>query len=473
MTPGRLVIPALRWQEDTGFGHEEAAIEAALRVGVGGFILFGGTEESVRRLTADLRKTAGRPLLIAADLERGAGQQVAGLPELPPPLALASLQDESVVRGAGLSTALVARSVGINWVLAPVADLDLEPDNPIVQTRAFGNDPWAVASLVAAWISGCEGGGALSCAKHFPGHGRTRLDSHDTLPTVMVGADRLRDSDLVPFRAAVGAGVSTIMTAHVAYPLVDPSAAPATFSRSILRLLREEMGFGGLIVSDALVMEGARPGGGTEAEAAVAALGAGVDVLLYPADPAVTVAALVRAAANDPKIAARLEDALARYERVTSRLPEESVNQLDAAASAMALGDWLLSRPPRRGPAPVLQAPIELIVVDDDLDGRYPPSSPSTAVAEHLASRGVPLGPGGSRVLLAFAEPRASKGRAGFGAESLRALRAHGPAAAQVIVFGHPRLAEQVPPGPPILVAWHRQRLMQDAAARWLLRRFG
>ena len=173
---GRLILPALRAAADGGFGHEAARIADALDLGVGGFIIFGGTVESVRRLTADLLRRAGRPLLIASDLERGAGQQVAGLTEFPPPLALASLEDAAVVRWAGAVTAQEARAVGINWVFAPVADLDVLADNPIVQTRAFGDDPNRVASLRPHLDRGLPGRGraglrqALSRAR--PHHGR-------------------------------------------------------------------------------------------------------------------------------------------------------------------------------------------------------------------------------------------------------------------------------------------------------------
>ena len=147
---------------------------------MGGFIIFGGTAESVRRLTADLLRRAGRPLLLASDLERGAGQQVAGLTEFPPPMALASLHDPAVVRWAASVTAQEARAVGINWVFAPVADLDILPENPIVQTRSFGGDANEVATYVASGLRGSVSG-ALACAKHYPGHGRTTVDSHMTL----------------------------------------------------------------------------------------------------------------------------------------------------------------------------------------------------------------------------------------------------------------------------------------------------
>ncbi|MEK6597455.1 MAG: glycoside hydrolase family 3 N-terminal domain-containing protein, partial [Gemmatimonadota bacterium] len=191
MNPARLVFPALRWTAETGFQHEMAVARAALEWGAGGFILFGGTTDAVRELTTTLRREAGRPLLIAADLERGAGQQVRGLADLPPPLALSAIHDPAVIRGAGLLTGLQARSVGINWVLAPVADLDLEPENPIVQSRAFGDDPAQVSNAVADWIAGCEASGVLACAKHFPGHGRTRTDSHDVCPVVTGAREEL------------------------------------------------------------------------------------------------------------------------------------------------------------------------------------------------------------------------------------------------------------------------------------------
>ena len=467
MSAGRLVFPALRWRVDSGFAHEAAAIAAALEFGAGGFILFGGTADTVFELTARLRREAGRPLLIAADLERGAGQQVAGLDELPPPRALASLGDPAVLRGAGVLTALEALSVGINWVLAPVVDLDIEPGNPIVQTRAFGPDPDLVAEAAAAWIVGCEAPGALACAKHFPGHGRTRADSHDGVPVVDADAKLLESTDLVPFRAAIGAGVSTVMTAHVAYPALDPSGTPATFSAPILSLLRNQLGFPGLIVSDALMMGGARAAG-PPAEAGLAALRAGVDLLLYPDDPPAVAAALERAARTDPRTASRVEASLARYEAALRAAPlDEQPERLPPAGSSLAAADWLLSSPLLRGEAPRLRAPLELVIVDDDQGGVWP-ASPTNWVADDLRAHGVALGPGGSKVILAFAEPRASKGRAGFGPASRAALDREAEGAALIALFAHPRLVDELPGSTPVLLAWHRQRLMQEAVARWL-----
>jgi beta-glucosidase-like glycosyl hydrolase len=409
--------------------------------------------------------------LIASDLERGAGQQVRGLSELPPPRALASLRDPSVIRGAGVLTAVEALSVGINWVLAPVADLDIEPANPIVQTRAFSDHPVEAAAAVAAWIVGCEAAGALACAKHFPGHGRTRADSHLGVPVVPVSQEELEATDLLPFRAAVETGVSSVMTSHVAFPALDPSGTAATFSRPILDLLRQ-WGFEGLIVTDALMMEGASAGRGPGA-IGVDALRAGVDLLLYPAEPVATARALQEASRDDPEIARRVEAAIGRYEVALHAASQaERPEQPPESGGAIALSDWLLSQPLLRGSAPTLRAPIELVIVDDDLGTPWP-VSPSTWVRDALAERRIPLGPGGSRVVLAFAEPRAAKGRAGFSAENAARLAREGEGAALLVLFGHPRLLSAVPAGPPVLHAWHRQRLMQEGVARWIVEHLG
>ncbi len=465
---GRLILPALRWAEATGFGHEAAAIDAALAAGAGGFIIFGGPADAVRSLTASLGQRAGRPLLIGADLERGAGQQFAGLTEIPPPLALASLGDLDTVRAAGARTAREALEVGVNWVFAPVADLDLLDENPIVQTRSFGADPTEVSACVRAWIEGCQGAGALACVKHYPGHGRTATDSHAGLPVVSADAATLRRTDGAPFAAAVDAGVAAVMTAHVAYPALDPSGHPATVSAPILRGLREAHGFDGVIVSDALIMEGAFVGR-SEGEAFVGSVAAGVDLLLYPRDVVAARAALAAAVEAGTLPGPRVRDALARYEALLRR-----VSELQAApARAPELGDpaeRLVERGLVRGKLPVLREPIELAVVDDDIGGPYPPS-PADWVRRGLEARGVALGAGGARVVLVFAEPRAWKGRGGLGETSRSALAPVAQGADLVVLFAHPRLVAEVPAGAPLLLAWHRERPLQDAVAGWIAAR--
>jgi beta-glucosidase len=472
LEPARLIMPALRWRPEGGFAHEAATIADALALGVGGFILFGGTVEAVRRLTADLLRRAGRPLLIASDLERGAGQQVEGLTEFPPPAALAALEDAAVVRWAGSVTAQEARAVGINWVFAPVADLDVLPENPIVQTRAFGADPNRVATFVRSWIEGCQDAGALACAKHFPGHGRTEVDSHVALPVVSEDAEALRASDLLPFGVAVESGVASIMTAHVAYPALDASGLPATISPAILGELRERLGFDGLVVTDALIMDGALVGR-RESDAAVEAIQAGVDLLLYPNDARRVRDALLSALTSGAIPQQRLAESLRRYQRAvdaaSSPTPPVTRGPFD---SAEALADALLEQGLLRGNVFRLAGPLDMVVVDDDLGGPYPPG-PSDwtqrALGEELMGRYT----GGARVVLAFAEPRAWKGRSGFGPAARDALANSAPDADLIVLFGHPRLLEEIPSDAPVLLAWHRQRLMQEAVARWLRRRVG
>lgn len=467
----RLLMPALRWHPDTGFGHEAAGMREALALGVSGFIIFGGPLSAVSELVASVQERVGRPLLIGADLERGAGQQFDGLEELPPPGALASLNDLSVIRAAGRSTAAEARRAGINWVFAPVADLDLAPDNPIVQSRSFGDDPAWVAACVAAWVEGCQAAGVLACVKHFPGHGRTTTDSHAGLPLVTASRVEL-EADLQPFRAGIAAGVDSCMTAHVAYEALDGTRRPATLSPTILGLLRNELGFEGAVVSDALIMDGAFEGR-SEGDAYLQAVLAGVDILLYPRNLQVAYASLAGALQQGVLPPERVARALGRVDMLVTRT-RELVDALPEIVATLPpsseLADRLLAAPMLRGPERPLVEPIDLLVVDDDIGGPYP-ASPSSWTIRELQDAGIAFGSGGSRVVLAFAEPRAWKGRAGFSAENRARLKELAPDADLVVLFGHPRLVSEIPEPAPVLVAWHRQHLMQEAVARRLLTR--
>ena len=469
MTLGRLAFPALRWRSETGFAHEDRAIDAALALGAGGFIVFGvpgARADEIGRLTEELQQRAGRPLLIGADLERGAGQQARRLTECPPPGALASLEDDDVIRWAAATTAREAGRVGINLVFAPVADLDLEPDNPIVQTRSFGADPDRVARNVVTWIEACQAEGVLACAKHYPGHGRTTGDSHQGLPVVRATLDQLSATDLRPFAAAVQAGVGSVMTAHVAFPGWDPAGSPATRSPLILGHLRSALGFDGLVVTDAFIMEGARAGA-TEGDAAVASLAAGCDILLYPGDLSGTLTALARAVGDGRLPQQLVTQAVARYHRALGQAARAGGPARVPALASRAVAARLLAAGLRRGPAPDLTGGFELAVVDDDIGGWYAPG-PNDYVVRALARRAIFERHDARRVVLVFAEPRAAKGRAGFGPDSLARLQELCPGAALVVLFAHPRLASQIPGEGPILIAWHRQRLMQEEVAAWL-----
>jgi beta-glucosidase len=473
VTRARLVCPALRWRRGS-FAHERATIDAALARGVGGFILFGGTRGAVAELTRELRARAGRPLLLGADLERGAAQQIRGLTELPPPGALGFLDDLDATHAAGLITATEAHAVGLNWAFAPVCDLDVEPRNPIVQTRSFGADPARVGAHAATWIRGCQEHGVLACAKHYPGHGRTATDSHEGLPVVLTAAAEIQQTDVAPFGAAVGAEVGSVMSAHVAYPGWDASGAGATFSRPILDHLRGPLGFGGLVVTDAFIMAGATAAQ-SEGPAAVAAVTAGCDMLLYPTDWA----AVVRALADVPT--ERADAAVARYEAAIRAWGSGDVGGglLDDAmlTEHQRFADGLADRAVHlvRGAAPSVTSPVSVAIVDDDVGGPYtiPPRDVFHATLREAGvvvrrTPGRRPGPGVGRVVLVYAEPRSWKGRGDLGARSLAQLGRLAPHAALVVLFGHPRLAAQIPGEAPVLCAWHGQALMQRAAARWV-----
>jgi len=284
-------------------------LEELVELGVGGVLISIGTPHAYAAKLNALQRRARIPLLVSSDFENGGpGMRIAGvwaLPSLleqgggttfPPTMAFGAIGEERFARAYGRITATEARAVGVQQNFAPVVDVNNNPANPIINTRAFGEDPALVARLGAAFIEGSRQGGVLSTAKHFPGHGDTGTDSHIELPVVEADRTRLDTLELVPFRRAVEAKVDGVMTAHVAVPgILGPDAPPATLAPYFLTdLLRGEMGFAGLVLTDALRMGAITSayGGG---EAGVRALEAGSDVLLAPEDPAETLEAVVEA----------------------------------------------------------------------------------------------------------------------------------------------------------------------------------
>jgi beta-glucosidase-like glycosyl hydrolase len=472
---GRLLFPALRWRADSGFGHEREQIETALEIGVGGFSIFGGPAPAVAELTAMLRARSAAPLLIGSDVERGAGQQFPEATQLPPLAAIGWLDDLTITHRAGALTAREALAVGVNWLYAPVADVDLEPRNPIVGSRAFGADAERVAAHVAAWIGGAREAGAICCAKHFPGHGRTVDDSHTALPRVTASRDEL-EADLRPFRAAITVGVDSLMTAHVAYDALDPRTAATLSSLVISGLLRHDLEYDGLVVTDALNMEGVlRAADGGEPRAAIAALNAGCDGLLYPSDLGAVAAALERAL-GDEVTAERAGQALRRVDAAAQRAGSTGTGEYGTMqdrvwADAIAERALVVARG-----APRVGKSIELLTIDDDLGGPFSP--PLRDAFEHtLRAAGVDVHarrhPAGDRdvVVALYSDIRAWKPRPGLSPGALRAARdavAADPDAS-VVFFGHPRLTDEVP-GRHLLAAWGGEAIMQRAAASWLAR---
>ena len=475
-----LIAPALRWNASAERYHcEGGSIDEALDIGVGAFCFFGGRADAARALIAELQARSRVPLLIAADLERGAGQQFAGATGLPPLAALGSLDDLEVMRRAARLTAREAREMGVNWDFAPVADLDVEPNNPIVGTRSLGRDPARVGELAAAWIESCQREGVLACAKHFPGHGRTVSDSHATLPEVATSRDDLASTDLVPFRAAFKANVASVMSAHVSFPALDPDGTPATLSRRILvNLLRRELGYEGLVVTDALIMEGARVAEG-EAEGALRAINAGCDMLLYPVSFVPLARALEDAVADGRIAAERMRQAIGRRRQWADWTTGIPATPTDAADQ-----EWARAVAQRvvhvvKGRRTAIGRTIELAVIDDDIGGPYPPPS-REPLREALVSAGFEIPRDGAQrdvplIIALFGDIRAWKGRPGYSERAKSSVRDAAAAARKlkrkvvVLQFSHPRLATELE-APVIVCAWGGEAVMQRAVAAWLAR---
>jgi beta-glucosidase-like glycosyl hydrolase/CubicO group peptidase (beta-lactamase class C family) len=290
------------------------ALLAAAREGrIGGLVFFRGDPFETAATANRLQGESRLPLLVASDCEWGAAMRVEGASRFPRAMVLGASGSKDDVELVAEVTAREARALGIHLLLNPVLDLNTNPENPVIDTRSFGESPESVARLGAAYIRRAQDGGVLATAKHFPGHGGTDVDSHLSLPIIRDDRERLSSESLVPFRAAIEAGVAAVMTAHVAVPALDGhESRPATLSPEILEgLLRRELGFRGLVVSDALDMGGAR-GGAWDGEVAVGALAAGVDMLLVPKDPLVTHRAVLRAVRRGDLSEARLDQSVLR-----------------------------------------------------------------------------------------------------------------------------------------------------------------
>lgn len=264
-------------------------LRARLASGLGGVCVFGSnivSERQLRELNDDILATAPHAV-IAVDEEGGDVTRLnyADGSPFPGNAVLGRLDDASLTERVGRAVGLALLRAGCTIDFAPDVDVNSNPDNPVIGVRSFGTDPLLVGRHGAAWATGLQSTGVGACAKHFPGHGDTALDSHLALPVVDRSLRELHERELVPFRAAIDAGVLGIMTSHILLPRVDPDR-PATFSRRIVHgLLREELGFGGVVVTDALDMRGASGETGIP-EAAVRALEAGCDLLCIGTDTA-------------------------------------------------------------------------------------------------------------------------------------------------------------------------------------------
>jgi hypothetical protein len=341
-----------------------------------------------------------------------------------------------------------------------------------------------VAERVRAWVAAVQDEGIHACAKHFPGHGRTTADSHSELPTVRWTRETL-EADLAPFRAAVEAEVGSVMLAHVSYPALDPSGAPASLSRKIVRLLRREMRFDGLIATDALIMQAVSASGLSETEAAVQAVRAGCDVLLYPSSPAETIAVLVSALESKNLDARQVAESTERVE-IAGRTADTAIDEeAPVSRHARALEMAAASITKLRGVFPRMRPgqTFRLHIVDDDVV-ELPESlaGPGTAAPDRgrlgrsLEERGaVAIGPTSETpavdLIALFSDVKGWKRRSWIApvkARDVNRILGRAPEAT-VILFGHPRLAQQLPGADSVLCAWSGDPLMQEAVAEHLL----
>lgn len=306
----------------------ETLVELVADVHIGGFVAFGGVESvpnvllnptygptilgqplELAAILNRLQSTASTPLLIGADYEHGVGMRISGATRFPRAMAFGAAGDPALVRDAARATAIEARALGVHVNFAPVADVNNNPRNPVINIRSFGEDPAKVGELTVEAVRGLQAGGVLATLKHFPGHGDTAVDTHLGLATVPHDRARLDQVELAPFRAGIRAGAAAVMVAHVEMPALDRASGPATFSQPIVSgLLRAELGFNGLVFTDSMLMEAVNAIAGP-GEAAVKAVQAGADIVLDPAD--------VRAAAAGMK-AALASGALSRSRLLAS-----------------------------------------------------------------------------------------------------------------------------------------------------------
>lgn len=340
---------------------------------VGGIILFRGPVYESVVIVNRMQQLAKQPLLISADLEAGAGMRFDDTVNFPWNMAVAATGDPAYARRAGALTGREARALGVQQIYAPVADVNNNAANPVINVRSYGEDPTQVAKFVAAFVEGAQSAGVIATAKHFPGHGDTAVDSHRGLPEIDVTRERLNAVELVPFRAAVDAGVGAVMDGHIALPRIDSTVItplprerklkaidtdegseivvekgtmPTTLSLVVNNILRNDLGFDGLIVTDAMSMSGLTLYF-TQEEASVRALEAGADQLLKPADPDASFRGVIRAVQSGRMTEQRIEQSARKIlaAKYDLGLPQQRITAIDeidhvvAGNQASALAD--------------------------------------------------------------------------------------------------------------------------------------
>jgi beta-N-acetylhexosaminidase len=481
---------------------------------VGGFTISVGSPTEVAAKLNALQSMTQVPLLFGADLEAGAGFRARGgyfVPNaidlggaivFPPEMAVGATRDTTLAYEQGKLTAIEGRALGIHIAYAPVLDVNNNPDNPVINTRSYGEDPELDARLGVAFIHGVQDHGMIATGKHFPGHGDTGVNSHLALPVVTVSRSRLDTVELVPFRAAVNGGVGAIMSFHGAMPALDSSNVPGTLSPKVLTaLLRGEMGFKGIIISDAMDMRGVLDQYGSD-EAVKRAISAGIDVLIQPLDVSKTIDAVVAGVRQGRYTEARLDSSVRRVVETKRRLGLAQRKLVDLNALRFLVGDSSNLQIARR------VAEKSITLVRDSL--RQVPIAPGTAkVLSITLARRADLGAGNAfnaelraalpnlrtefmatedaplnfPRLIAAADSADVTIVGSYVGQNWDAVTASAPQAFAnfvqtlvqrgrkpiVIAFGNPYLLQQLPSIGAYLVAWGGFPVSQTAAARALL----
>ena len=307
---------------------------------IGGIISYFGSVHGTIENLNELQSFSEIPLLVAADYERGVGQHLDGGTLFPTNMAMAATGDAQLSYEQGKVTALEARAVGVHVAFAPVMDVNSNPNNPIINFRSYGDSPEIVSKYGNAFIKGAQDNGLIACVKHFPGHGDTGVDSHTTLPVIVSEEKKFRMIDLPPFKEAIEAGVKMVMTAHISVPVLDESRLPATLSNKISeKILRDEFGFEGIIVTDAMEM-----GGITEtfwsAEAAIRTIEAGSDIILLPLDNDTAIKGVINAIKNGRISEKRIDQSVQKILDLKRELGLWNERKVPIAKARKILGNW-------------------------------------------------------------------------------------------------------------------------------------
>lgn len=478
------------------------AYEWVEELGVGGIIISTGTPSGVVSKLNRLQRRAPLPLLVGADFEGGITMRIKAGTPFPTQMGVAAGGQLTDAFEMGRVTAQEGRALGVHIAFTPVADVNSNPNNPIINTRSFGGDPRDVARWVAATVEGIRAGGMLSTAKHFPGHGDTETDSHLSLPTITAPWSRFDTLELVPFRAAIAAHVDAVMSAHIALPALDKGQhRPGTLSPDILTgILRDSLGFTGLITTDALDMGAIAREIGPE-EAVIRAFEAGSDLLLMPPDPAKAIDAMTAAVESGRISRARLDSSVRRVLDMKARMGLFQQRYVDPATALAAIrtpASLAAARSATQRSLVLLKDSLGQVArlrkgaqrvtvvtvadgnstVGDEMIGALRKGGwtvdavrlPTEPTAAQLSDAEAAMRRSGTTLLATAVKWGQAAGRIGLNPATESALRNLARTAPTILIsFGSPYVISQVPEAASYLIAWSATEFAEQAVARALL----